>query len=276
MLEDYAEKYANMLTGLDVSKLFEHLKNITNRSEAARICDLERRTTFYWAGNKEIKLQTKKQVLQALLEKDYLFTLKYLCEKSLDISNETVDLYLKSIYENAMNPDINVEDFRNLVNTFFESRVKYAPLISATINDVIFELSRNLEEQASVFNISIPNMPLSVMNGEEVVEKLPFVIKMLPNQISENSFEDLEKQLKLPLDFIKFASDIRTEICSIQPLKVPTYQNTALNPGSPFISPMSATDTVNTEGYFGLVKTQDEGASSIDGLTIAQTLSYIS
>ena len=114
------------------------------------------------------------------------------------------------------------------------------------------------------------------MNVEEMVEKLPFVIKMLPNQISQNSFEDLEKQLNLPREFIKFASDIRMESCSVALFTDQTYQNTALNPDSSVTFPVSATDTANTLGHLQLIKTQNEGASSVDGLLIAQTLRYIS
>jgi hypothetical protein len=276
LLQDYAEKYANMLTGRDVSRLFDHLKSITSRSEAARICDLERRTTFYWDGNKEIKLQTKKQVLQALLEKDYLFTLNYLCERSFEISSETIDLYLKSIYENAMNADIAIEDFRKLFYTFYESRIKFSPLINSSMTDVVSDLLKNLDEQALLLNIPLPKMPLSIMNAEEMVEKLPFVIKMLPSQISESNFNYLEKQLNLPLDFIKFASHVRTEACLIEHPKIPIIENTALNPSNSLMYPISATDTANSLKYIGLMKTVNEGASSIEGLTMVNTVSYIS
>ena len=275
LLQDYADKYATMLTGRDIAMLFEHLKNITSRSEAARICELERRTTYYWQDNKEMRFQTKRRVLQALLEKDYLFTLKYLCEKTFDISNETIDLYLKTIYENAMNPDIDPESFKKLVAEFYETRIKYAPSISASMNDIVSDLSRNLLEQATTLNVPIPKMPLATMTAEEVVNKLPYLIRTLPIGITENGLNQLEGQLNLPRDLIKLASDVKTEVCSNIESHGLSVENTALNPYGPEIIPIPILDNMSNTFYFLSAKVQNEGVSLNQGLTVGQSLKYI-
>ncbi len=272
LLQDYVEKYANMLTGRDVSKLFEHLKNSTNRAEAARICDLERRTTFYWTDNKEIKLQTKKQVLQALLENDYLFTLDYLCEKTLELSNETVDLYLKSLYENAMDPDTDSSQFEKLMNSFFENRIKFSSLIGKSLLDVVSDMSKNLAEQATILNIHKPKMPLAIMNGEEIVEKLPFIIKMLPKNITEESIDNIERQLELPRGLIEFASDVREQTCIVQAVPTIAYKNTAQNNTTALVMQVSAIDTASSL-RFGLTKPLDQGTSQTC-LTVGQSRGF--
>jgi len=210
MLKKFVNKYASLLDGRDVSKLFNHLRNKANRSEAARICKLERRTTYYWENNREVRLTTRKKVLRAILKKDFEFTIKYLLNRVNLSLYDVLSLYLGSIYEKAMNPRITSDQFEKLLKNFLEVRIQYSHLINPRVTPEILEMFSNLKETAKKLNVTIDPLPLSIMSVEEIKNLLPTMVKLIPAKTDERRLDEFSNNFNLPKDFVKFVVDIKT------------------------------------------------------------------
>jgi hypothetical protein len=229
-MQDYVDKYASLLNGRDVTILFNHLKEITSRSEAARLCDLERRTTFYWNDDREVRLFTKQKLLLAILEKDFLFTLRYLCERAFEVSSQTISLYLETLYENAMDPDLNSTEFEKLASEFRAIRIKYSPIINTTMTPTISYIFENLKKRSADLRIDFPSLPLSTMAGKDVVDILPHLIKRVPMSLNNNDLDQFAENFNINRELIKFASDIKIELFSTFPKHLALIEDSAYNP----------------------------------------------
>lgn len=226
LLDEFVERYASILNGRDINELFNHLRELSNRSEAARICDLERRTTYYWEDNKEVRLSTKQKVLRAILEKDFEYTVKYILTRIYNVSRDILELHLGTIYEKAMDPRIEPTQFQMLINEFREARIKYSPLVNSTITTEVSDMFENLRKRANELMVGFPSLPMSTMNVEEVKILLPQLMKVVPRSINNAALEEISKKFMFPREFVKFASDVKT--ISI-PVSVETIQRDAVN-----------------------------------------------
>lgn len=211
LLDEFVERYAGILNGRDVNELFNRIKELTSRSEAARICDLERRTTYYWEDGREVRLSTKQKVLRTILEKDFEYTVKYILNRIYNASSDILGLYLGTIYERAMDPEIEPPQFQTLINEFREARIKYSPLVS-TITPGVSDMFEKLRKTAGEMGIDFPALPMSTMNVEEVKDLLPQLIKIVPSSISDDALKEISERFNLPQDFLKFTSELKTII----------------------------------------------------------------
>jgi len=210
LLDEFVEKYAGILNGRDVNELFNRIKELTSRSEAARICDLERRTTYYWEDSREVRLSTKQKVLRTILEKDFDYTVKYMLKRIYNASSDILGLYLGTICEKAMNPEIEPQQFQMLINEFREARIKYSPLVTSTIVASFSDMFENIRKRANELRIDFPPLPMSALNVEEMKNLLPQLMKVVPSSINDDALEEISRKFNFPQEFVKFASDLKT------------------------------------------------------------------
>jgi len=190
--------------------LFNHLRGLTNRSEAARLCELERRTTYYWEDDREVRLSTKQRVLRAILERDFTYTVRYVLERIDGVSHEILELYLGTIYEKAMDPEIQPAQFRSLVNEFRDARTKYSPLVDSMIATEVSDMFRNLRRRAAEQGVAFPPLPMSTMSIGEIRNQLPYLIRVVPRSINDDVLREFSTNLDFSQDFVKFASNLKT------------------------------------------------------------------
>ncbi len=211
MFDEFIERYAGLLSGRDVSELFDRLSKILGSiAEAARVCDIERRTPYYWRPDEgpEVKLLTKKKVLKALIDRDFERTLKFMIERSVDASRDMLRMYLGTIYEKAMNPEIPTGDFQPLLNEFRTLRVSFSGLVDSGLAEELSDMFMNLKGEAENRDVDFPPLPLSTMTAQEVVHYLPRLSGLVPRDVEDVTLDSLSRELNFPEELVKLASDL--------------------------------------------------------------------
>jgi len=211
MFEEFVEKYAGILTGRDVSDLFNRLTELLQTTvEAARVCEIERRTPYYWKAEEspEVILQTKKKVLKALIEKDFDFTFKFMIERSVNASKDLLRTYLGTIYERTMAPEISNQTFRNLLDDFHRLQTDYSRLIDRSLAEELSNMLMNLKMEAIVRNVDFPLPSLSTMTAEEIVRYLPRLTRLVPSGADSLTLDILSRELNFPKELVRLASEI--------------------------------------------------------------------
>jgi hypothetical protein len=214
MFDEFIERYAGLLSGRDISELFNKLTELLGTiAEAARVCGIERRTSYYWKPNEspEVRLQTKKKVLRAIIEKDFEFTLKFMIERSTESSKEVLRMYLGTIYEKAMNSEISNQDFQVLQNEFRSLSIDYSGLIDLAMTEELSDMFMNLKNEAENHGVEFSPLPLSTMTAEEVIRYLPRLIRLVPRNANSVILDSLTRELNFPKELVKLASDLRVE-----------------------------------------------------------------
>lgn len=203
-----AEKYANLLTGEDVVRLFELLETVIgSKTDAAKICGLERKTTYGWKTTKEIKLKTKKKVLAALIENLTEETLQFMSEKSVQASVDILRTYLFAIYERAVN-ETKASNFLRLASKFEESKQKYAGLIAEHLETEVGNMSELITEKASELRVPFKPSPLDVVKLSEFSEHLiPSLIRTISMLSPYTPESEIASIFNIPDEFVQTLSD---------------------------------------------------------------------
>ena len=195
------EKYANLLTMEDVVWLFGLLeKAVGNKVDAARICDLERKTTYGWEKTKEIRLDTKKKVLSASMKEMPEETLDFMTQKSVQASADVLRTCLFALYEKAMTVR-NSTDFLGLASKFEEKTQEYSGLIADCLEIEVGNMSGLLPEKASELGVAFQPLPPRIVRFSGLSELLPHMIRAVSLDPNTSRVE-LAKIFNLPLDFV--------------------------------------------------------------------------
>lgn len=277
LIQDLVEKYASILNGHDVNNLFTHLKELTSRSEAARLCDLERRTTYYWEDDREVRLSTKQKVLEAILEKDFLYTTKYLCERSFDISGRTIRLYLGTLYEKAMNPEIEATQFENLTDEFRKTIIEYSPMINSTMPYDVSQMLDLLKQRSTELDLDFADLPMSTMTIEDFTKILPHLIKIVPTAMDDDSLRDFSQEVHFSQDLVNFASNLRAMSISISARPSVFVPRTAFNRYQGVMDIRGSDGNVNLPDYReegSLENTREQQITQI-GSSAPPTMGYV-
>lgn len=226
MIDDFVEKYSSLLNGQDIIELFNRLKELTNRTEASRNCDLERRTTYYWTENRAIRLLTKQKVLRAILETDFEFAVKYLLSRVYFASKDMLEQYLGFIYENSMAQEIEISRFKVLIEEFRQIRIQYSAMINQRSNARIYQMFTNLQKKAVAKGIILEPLPMSTMNIEDARVLIPSLMKRLPPFIDDNTMTDYGKRFNFSKDLLNFVMELQAIPKKTVPLIVGGVGNT--------------------------------------------------
>lgn len=206
-----AEKYANLLTREDVIRLFELLvKRLRNKVEAAKVCGLERKTIYGWETTKEIRLNTKRKVLAALIENFPEETLELLTEKSAQATVDILRNYLFALYEKAI-IEKDPQNFLQLTSRFEEAKKKYAGLIADYLKIEVGDMLELLPERASELGVQFQPAPLGTVKLSELSTIIPHLFKALSIVDLSVPRAEIAKTFNLPIDFIENLSRVLYE-----------------------------------------------------------------
>lgn len=198
-----AEKYADLLTMEDVVELFKLLeKKVGNKVEAAKICGLERRTTYGWDTTSEIRLRTKKKVLTALIENLTEETLDFITERSVDTSADILRTYLSALYEKAMDEREDPINFLRLASRFEETKRKYSGVIVDRLEIEVGNMETLFPEKASELGTTFKVLPTNVLKFSELSMFIPSLIKTISSTSPYIPDREVAKFFNLPSDFI--------------------------------------------------------------------------
>jgi hypothetical protein len=189
-----------MLTEQDVQRLFEMLtvKLNGNRSEAARKCDLTGKATYDWEKAGYVKLRTKKNVLQACLEIDFLGTIEYLLSQNSERTIDVLRTTLSTIYADATETN-SKEEFSGLLDRFETLNVKYRGLIKDQIEDEVSDMSRFLKKKALELGIPIREMSIEDLSTRQLLDAIQLVGRMyIENPLEAEKF--VKEDLNLPME----------------------------------------------------------------------------
>lgn len=220
MVSYIVEKYAGMLTEQDVQRLFEMLalKLNGNRSEAARRCGLTGKTTYDWEKAGYVKLRTKKKVLEACLEIDFLGTIEYLLSQSTERTIDVLRATLSTIYADAIETTSR-EEFVDLFDKFEKLKVKYRGLIKDQIEDEVSDMSRFLKKKALEFGMPIREISIEDLSTRQLLDAIQVVGRMyVENPLGAEKF--LKEDLNLPTEAWKQILEIFKELSYVKGISI--------------------------------------------------------
>lgn len=206
-------EYAGALTKDDVIDLFEILKESYSISEAARLCELKRKTIYDWEEVDYIKLKTKKKVLNTVINFQPEKTLEFLLKRFEENTADILYIYFTFIYEKAIVKESHKEVFKKFFDRFNEIKQEYSGLIHKRLGEEIGDLSQVFKETAINLGIPVPPLSLNEIKSTDIVEILPDVMRDLFSERYRGlTTSSIAKELNLPSELIDALFDISTEL----------------------------------------------------------------
>lgn len=200
-------KFADILTSKDILELFRKLEvSLGSVTKAAQQCDLERKTIYDWRKTGNLKLPTKKKVLGALLEVNTEGTLDYMTKRSKETVSELLNIYLTTLYEQALETEIDRNKFQDILKKFEETREDNAGLIIDTQETEISNMLNSLVERALELKTAYDPQPPDVIKLSRLAAVLPMIINEVHREIPLSDYFGLSHKLNLPIEFVSAIS----------------------------------------------------------------------
>jgi len=202
-----AEKYAHMLTRTDIIHLFGRLEEtVGNRSQAARICGLERRTIYGWDTTREIRSRTRERILAVLLENLTEETLEFLTRRSVESSTDVLYTYLSSMYEKAMSEGTDNQEFSRLATRFDQTKQQYEGLLAGTLQNEISAMLQHTLVRAKEIGLAFRPLPNDIVRLTEFCRLIPDIVKAVATLSPYVPHNEIAKIFNLPAGFINVLS----------------------------------------------------------------------
>lgn len=202
-----AEKYAHMLTRSDIIQLFRRLEDtVGNRSQAARICGLERKTIYGWETTREIRSRTRERILAVLLENLTEETLEFLTQRSVESSTDVLRTYLSSIYERAMSEGTSDQEFSRLATKFDQIRQQYEGLLAGHLQSEISTMLRYTLARAKEIGLTFKPSPNDIVRLTEFSGLMPDILKAVATLSPYVPGNEIARIFNLPARFVETLS----------------------------------------------------------------------
>lgn len=199
------EKCAGILAEEGVRELFEALTNKLegNRSEAARRCGLTGKATYDWERARYVKLVTKRKVLKASLDTDFLGTVEYLLNRSSERTGDLLRTILSTIYADALEADSKGK-FIASFDKFEVLKMKYRGFIRDQNEEEVSGMALFLESKAVDFGIPLQEKSIEDVSSQELLGKIELIGRVYsgdPAEAERLATEDLglSKQALKPI-----------------------------------------------------------------------------
>lgn len=195
------DRYSQSLTKYEVQALFAGLKEKSGSlSAATRDIELTRKTVYDWENSSsDIKINTKRKVLEASLESDFYVTMEFIVKKIEADYNEILERYINTKISKILSTDDKTE-FQSLVSTFD----KYLKMHSGSIYDIktinIDEIIDLINQKALSLGVRGIDRYISLFSPQILSQKF---IQLLEIINMKNMFKnEIAERLKLPDEFI--------------------------------------------------------------------------
>jgi hypothetical protein len=224
-----------MLTKSDLKTIFDKIleKSNGNRTKAARSCGLTTKATYDWEKAGFIKLETKQKVLQTWLELNFIETIEYLFNRSVERTGDLLHTNLSTMYTNAIEAT-GKESFTGPFNHFLQFKTRHRGLIRDQVEFEIADMTAFLEEKAMELGIELPERPIEDMSTSELLANVEIIGKYYgKNPLTAENFALGE--LSLPKVAVKPIIQTFETVCFDQQIPEPEQQ--ADMGWTPYISP---------------------------------------
>lgn len=206
-----AEKYSDLLSVEDTLVLFKMLaETYGGISEAARACGIARRTAYLWTTSNYVKPQTKKKIVEALLEAEPEQILPYIAKRSVNQSAEVLITSLFSVYEKAVE-QTERNKFLEFANLFDQIKVENSGLIAdklqREVSDMVIQMSRDAADKG----VNWSPKPLEVFKAEQLEVIIPMVTREILAK-GQDKASSIAAQLSLPKILVSGIIGALTEI----------------------------------------------------------------
>lgn len=202
-----AEKYANLLTMQDIVSLFHRLEKVAgSRSEAARMCGLERRTVYGWQTTREIRSKTRERILAALLEGMPEDTLEFLTRKSVESSTDVLRTYLSAMYEKAMSEGVDNQEFSRLAIKFDQTTRRYAGLSVENLQPEISVMLWHTSERAKEIGVAFQPLPNDLVRLTQFSRLIPNLVKAVSALSPYVPDNEIASTFNIPAAFVSAMS----------------------------------------------------------------------
>jgi hypothetical protein len=195
------DRYAQSLTKYEVQTLFAELKEKSGSlSAATRDAEITRKTVYDWENSSnDIKMDTKRKVLEASLESDLYGTMNFIVRKTEADYHEILERFINANIDKILSTD-DKKEFQSMVSMF----EKYLKLHSGSIYDVktipIDEIVDLINRKAVSFSVREIERDINLFSPQVLSQKFIQLLEiinmksMFKNQIAE--------KLKLPEGFV--------------------------------------------------------------------------
>jgi hypothetical protein len=213
--ESIAKKYADSLQGRDIRELFEELERIHGSiSKAAKACALERKTIYDWkrqAVSDNLRTRTKRKVVSALLEQLPEHTMRFMIDRMISRTRELLDIYLSTIYENAMRERTPAE-FLRIAQEFGKSNVKYGGLLAGSREVETSGMIDQLWHRAEEFGVKLDVPPRRVYGSFELERRLPEALALACRVDRPSEVPELASRLGLSPSIVQIITKSLREL----------------------------------------------------------------
>jgi hypothetical protein len=202
------------LTDEDVSELFRKLvKTSGSVSRAAERCGLERRTVYLWSKKGDLRAPTKRKVLRTLLDEAPEETLSYMSKRCRQTAAYLLSTYQRTLFENALEPKLPLDEFNRLVAMFDEARRQNAGMIvDEGMEEGIASMQFSLRRQASERRVSYEPEPPEVITLGGLTNIMPSLMAEIHRQSPDTDTTQLSKEFNLPVRFVSTISRCLAEL----------------------------------------------------------------
>jgi hypothetical protein len=216
-----AKRHAYLLTEEDALELFSILENrVGSTSEACRRCHIQRKTRYDWERGKSIKPNTKYKVLKGLIENIPEETFNFLLNKAKDSAVEILSLNLSNIYTHMLGERIDRRLFAEDLKKIQDLKNRNAGLVWE-LGEEVDEMMSQIEEKASLLNVSMPLDNIDIFKPSQIMEILPSIIDEISRR-GFNEYSQIAKSLKIPEMIVQIISNSTKSLIVPQHLSVTT------------------------------------------------------
>lgn len=175
-----AEKYVDLLTKEDIMELFKLLVKAVgnNKSKAAALCGLTRKTTYDWKKIVDLKGRTKRNALSAFLDEIPQDTFRRIADRSFRNSENVVASYFSAIHALALQAHDKAEFVRS-VERFDDALTRYAGLIVGSRDEEISRIVTDIMKHGTDLNVNWYPKPMPILHEKELGILIPPIAELL-------------------------------------------------------------------------------------------------
>lgn len=198
------DRYAQSLTKYEVKTLFERLRvEKGSVSAATRDIELSRKTFYDWeSSSDDVKMSTKRKVLEANLEMDLDGTIDFLVKKTALDYNEILERYVNTTGDRILAIE-DQEEFNRELSRFTKSLKEHSGALTDIRTIHLKELFDTLNTKASSLSVDGIEMDLHFMNFEVISQKFIQLLEVLDMKTMFKN--EIASKLGLPKEFVEKA-----------------------------------------------------------------------
>lgn len=219
------DRYAQSLTKYEVKTLFERLRERKGSVAAAtKDAEISRKTVYDWEDNSDdVKMATKRKILQASLETDMSGTTDFLIKKTTLDHSEILERYINTNLNKILNIATK-EEFQQNVSQFEKTLKSHIGALFDIKTLHIEEITEQINQKAHSLGTEEIPKDISLMSPQTLSQKLILLLEVFSMKTMFKN--EIAARLGLPKEFVERASSAASYI------DPPSEPHEILNPPS--------------------------------------------